>query len=258
MNILRPPHLSRVFKRFSIAFIFLGVLSGLLYLLCLKLGLIHSFWVLLSKVAFSLTINSMNSLLIKVGCSGGLAKAIDFAVKAFFTEPHFMVSPGESPVGSIGSIGSGSWIEKSYPSTHRPDGVEVQSAPTPVQGPPAAALPPVAEAGPPHQPHGSPEGGVPLEAPALNQPDEGDGIRASREQRQLIRAVDRSQREEAIFIEAARRLLLEKEIPVEDPADVKRVASLYLEGKTTQQVSRATRALGNPNSKTVADFLAVL
>ena len=79
MNILRPPHPSRFFKRFSMAFILLGSLSFPLSLLCIKLGLLP--WELLSKVGTLLASKTLPYLLKRVGCSSTLAFVIVFALK---------------------------------------------------------------------------------------------------------------------------------------------------------------------------------
>ena len=72
------------------------------YLVCLKMGWVSLFLSLLSRVGVSLGAKALSFFLVKMGCSGGLALAIGFAVRALLaTEaaPSFgnAVSPGREP-----------------------------------------------------------------------------------------------------------------------------------------------------------------
>lgn len=100
MNILRPlsPHL----RQFLYSFLILFALLNVCYCLCLCLSSIYFFQALLSKAGVFLGARALSFFLIKIGCSGGLALAIGFAVRALLaTEaaPPFgnAVSPGREP-----------------------------------------------------------------------------------------------------------------------------------------------------------------
>lgn len=95
MNMLRPlsTSLSYIEIRFFIRLLLLSTLFFLLWILCKKMGWIYYLLVLLSKVGFLLGARALSFLLLKLGCSGGLALAIVFAVKALLTsgvEPNMM------------------------------------------------------------------------------------------------------------------------------------------------------------------------
>lgn len=95
MNMLRPlsTSLSYIEIRFFIRLLLLSTLFFLLWILWLKMGWIYYLLVLLSKVGFLLGARALSFFLLKLGCSGGLALAIVFAVKALLTsgvEPHMM------------------------------------------------------------------------------------------------------------------------------------------------------------------------
>lgn len=116
MNILRQlsTHLTSVKSRLTSTFPISHRISGaflarativlVLYLLCLKMGWISLFLSLLSRVGVSLGGRALSFFLIKMGCSGGLALAIGFAVRALLT-PFLanMVLPAGVDSGASGS-----------------------------------------------------------------------------------------------------------------------------------------------------------
>jgi hypothetical protein len=100
MNILRPlaPHL----RQFLYSVLILFALINVCYCLCFFLGYIYFFQALLSKAGVFLGARALSFFLIKIGCSGGLALAIGFAVRALLAAeaaPPFgnAVSPGREP-----------------------------------------------------------------------------------------------------------------------------------------------------------------
>ena len=98
MNILRP--LSHHLRQFFYSCLILFALLNVCYCLCLSS--IYFFQALLSKAGVFLGARALSFFLIKIGCSGGLALAIGFAVRALLaTEaaPPFgnAVSPGREP-----------------------------------------------------------------------------------------------------------------------------------------------------------------
>lgn len=222
-----------LFHQWSIPLVLLSFVFFFFDLLCLSLKMhsIDFFQVLLEKLSFSLGGRALSFCLKGLGCSGWLALVIGVVVRAILmgeVAPQYMNGPGDGASTSRWASFDERVLLEPFPDSSSGSGS--------VNGPPAP--------------------GGELEAPALNQPDEEDRVRAAQEQRQLLRAVRRSEEEEAAFVEAARRLLLERRIPVEDPADVKRVSEVFLYGKNPVQVARARKALGNPNSLTIQEFLA--
>jgi len=232
MNILRPlsPHLSRVFKRFYIAFIILGVLYFLLSLLFLQLGLIPYFWVLLSKAGILFASKSIPSLLLKVGCSSTLAFMIVLALRATITGLD-----AESIKMMAHSGSSGSWTYLYFPSTS----TEGTSVNQPAAGSvhPGNAVASTEEAASPARPD-----------PFPYQPDEvigGDSV-LSIQRRLLSRYVFPS----AEIIERAR---IEAEDLFEVKVDIiRRMTPLDPEG---DWLGRGARAFDNPRTSTGEESL---
>ena len=71
MNILRPlsTHLARIFKRWSIPFLALATIVLVFYVVCLKLGILPYFSLVMLKGGFILGGRALSFLLIKLGCN---------------------------------------------------------------------------------------------------------------------------------------------------------------------------------------------
>jgi len=97
MNILRPlyPHRGEIWKGRDLPFLFLATIVLFFYLLCLKIGFLAYFSLVLSKGGFILGGRALSYLFIKMGCSGGLTLAILFAVRV-------LLSTGAAP--SLGNM----------------------------------------------------------------------------------------------------------------------------------------------------------
>jgi hypothetical protein len=70
-----------IWKRISLTLLFMAFVLGILYFLCLKLGLLDFFHVLVERLSFSLGRQAICRALCKgLGCSAGMALAIVYAV----------------------------------------------------------------------------------------------------------------------------------------------------------------------------------
>ena len=88
MNILRPlsPHLPIYKQRWWILFIFLATLVLLFYLLCMVCGYLELIQYIQGRLPLCLGGRALSLALRNwLGCSGGLALAFVFVVKAFLT-----------------------------------------------------------------------------------------------------------------------------------------------------------------------------
>lgn len=99
--------------RDRILFIFLcraiivTILLVILFLICVKMGFLSYFQILLSKVGFFLGQRALSFFLIKMGCAGGLSFAIVFIGKVILadaTEAMYMMAPSGSAPVSSGSL----------------------------------------------------------------------------------------------------------------------------------------------------------
>jgi hypothetical protein len=114
MNILRPlyPHLSHIFQRWSIPFLFLATIVLFFYLICLQVDVLNFFISVLSKVGLRV---GGRALFFFFGCHGSLTLAIAFAFWVLTGEPSLiwkMMPSGEGTSGtklplSVGDGGSG-------------------------------------------------------------------------------------------------------------------------------------------------------
>lgn len=109
-------------RRFLYSFLFVAIMVLVMYLICLCMGSINSFFVLLSKAGVSLGGRALSLALCKgLGCSGGLALAIGFAARALFASeapaalPLFMNEDGSA--GAVDASTSGASDESSSSSS---------------------------------------------------------------------------------------------------------------------------------------------
>lgn len=118
-----------LFKK-SMPFLFVATMSGLLYLLCLKLGAMDFFQSLLSKAGVSMGCRALCSFVFKIECSGALALAIGFAVKALLaTEAAPYLANMVLPAGAEASVNQAPGRNDAGPSNAGPSNVVPADSP---------------------------------------------------------------------------------------------------------------------------------
>jgi len=121
-----------IWKRISFTLLFMALVFGVLYLLCLKFGYIPFFQMLLERLSFSLGRRALSFALCKgLGCYGGLTFAILYAVT--LTEAPFLgnkMLPGDASSGaSTSNQGQSSMGGQIPASTSQPTEVAHRSDP---------------------------------------------------------------------------------------------------------------------------------
>ncbi|WJZ97163.1 hypothetical protein VitviT2T_015790 [Vitis vinifera] len=119
-----------VIKRLMIKLSILFFLFCVFYLLCLILGSIDIFWALLSKAGVSMGCRALCSFVFKIGCSGALALAIGFAVKALLaTEAAPYLANMVLPAGAEASVNQAPGRNDAGPSNAGPYNVVPADSP---------------------------------------------------------------------------------------------------------------------------------